>query len=805
MKKRLLVLSLFCALGITSLGTVTSCNSQPGGGDVISTPDKKELSITLEGDKVKGQILTISVKDLEGNAVENPEIVVLEGTNLVALSGNQLTLNEVGHVKLEVRKEGFHSNQVEFDIGDVVLMKLSVSFEGKMFHGETIKTIVKDEKGELLSDYKIDIRKGGDFAYSKGNDIILLDKGTVEGIISKDGYEDAPFSFVSQEVLRIKEIKDDVNQYDGKLVTVRGKVTASYGNTFYLMDGKHGFYVYNMNTLETTGDPGDGFVNGRVVMNEAVLVTAKVNNGKYGLQLAGNLDGSFISEACVLKSNMTVADPISYEVKNEADLASLNASPKLAGSRIKVTGKYITGDFSSAEQTGAKDAIFDFAYGSLKFQAKFNKYGYVSTVKSYWNREKIEAGDYVTLEGNFTNFQNTVSIDLADEGTTVHNESKDKNNIICSSSSPKVEIGKTITLSATLPEGMEGTPSFEITKGKDFATIEGNVLTGVKAGQVTLVAKVGDKQSMPIEIIVSESEYSKISSVRAMEVGAEVTVAGKVLAFYRTGLLIQDDSGFLFCKTEDDYYPHGINMGDTVKATGVRFTYQDTLRKIPSISNSQFEVIAKQEIETTYDKMNQSDFKTFTEEDLKNGKPVEAIMTVEALLKVKGTENFAGTGRFAMDPSDEPGTEYYFFGYDQNLYLKKYEKSLVKAIVYNTYETKIGKKGYVLMVTSAEKYVVNPESITLTLEKTTIDNHVTFGSAMTYADFEVGPMGATPDGIQLVVLEGADLVEVSLDVWHNFKIKAVGLAGTVKLQAQTADGSVKSNIVELTITQYVEE
>ena len=69
------------------------------------------------------------------------------------------------------------------------------------------------------------------------------------------------------------------------------------------MDGKNGFYVYNMNRLETAGNPGDGFENGRVVMNKAVLVTAQVDNGNYGLQLAGNVGGSFIEDACVLKSN----------------------------------------------------------------------------------------------------------------------------------------------------------------------------------------------------------------------------------------------------------------------------------------------------------------------------------------------------------------------------------------------------------------------------------------------------------------------------------------------------------------------
>ena len=804
MKKRLLTLSLLCALSVVGAISITSCGDTTGSNTTVES-NKKTLLVTLEGEKSVGQIIIINVKDQDGNVVENAKIEILEGKEFITIDGNKISLNGKGHVKIQISKEGYNSYETEFDINEAVLLKLNVSFEGKLFHGETIKTVVKDENGLEITDFKIDIRKGGDFAQTRGNDIILLDKGTVAGIISKDGYEETPFEFESKEVLRIKDIKDNVDNYNGKLVTVRGIVTASYGNTFYLMDGKNGFYVYNMNRLETAGNPGDGFENGRVVMNKAVLVTAQVDNGNYGLQLAGNVNGSFIEDACVLKSNMDVQKPLCYEVKKEADIIAYNASPKLAGSRIKITGKYITGDFSSAEQTGAKDAIFNFTYGSTNYQAKFNKYGNVSTVKSYWNKQKIEAGDYVTLEGNFTNYRNTVSIDLTDEGTIIHNESKDINNIICVASNSKVAQDQTITLSATLPEGLTGTPTFEIIKGNEFATLEGNTLKGIKPGQVTIVAKVGDKVSMPIEIIVTEGEYSSISSIRTMETGAEVTAAGKILGFYRDGVLIQDNSGYLFCKTEDDYYPQGIKIGDYVAASGTTITYVDNARKFPSISDSKFKVLDKKEIATTYTKVNQSDFKNFTDGELKNGKAIEVELTVDKFIKKNGIP--MGKGYFTLPDGDEPGTEYYFLGYDNSLYLKPLESSNVKAIVYGTYSTKINKKGYIIMVTEATKKVTSLENITLELAQTIIDNNLDGSKYLTTADITVGPIGASKDGIKLVVVEGdASLVYIDKsDFFHDFKIKSTGTAGVVKLQAQSADGSIKSNIVELTIKQYVIE
>ena len=365
----------------------------------------------------------------------------------------------------------------------------------------------------------------------------------------------------------MSEIKSNVIEYNGKIVTVRGKIAASYGNTFYLMEGKTGFYVYNMNALETTGDHGDGFENGRVLLNETVLVTDKVDNGSYGLQLVGYSNGEFIVEACVLKFNTIVTDPVLYEIKNEGDLMSLSASPKLAGSRTNITGKFI--------------------------------------------------------------------------------------------------------------------------KGKDNVTLEINTLTGKNAGQATITAKVGNKQSMPIEIIIIEaaSTSSTISTIRDMSIGAEVTAVSKVLAFYGNGLAIQDEIGYLFCIIDGEFNPMEIKIGDTIKATGVRYNYLK--REIPTINNCQFEIIEKKEIQTEYVKVNQFDFKSFTDEELKYGKAIEVNLTVDKQVKVSGISK-AG-GYFVNDESDEAGIEYFFWG---KKYIQPLQTSKVKAILYKKGVTAIGKPSY---------------------------------------------------------------------------------------------------------------
>lgn len=55
----------------------------------------------------------------------------------------------------------------------------------------------------------------------------------------------------------------------------------------------------------------------------------------------------------------------------------------------------------------------------------------------------------------------------------------------------------------------------------------------------------------------------------------------------------------------------------------------------------------------------------------------------------------------------------------------------------------------------------------------------------------------------LVGYEGTDLVEISGDMFNDFKIKSISMPGKVKFQAMTKDETVKYEIGELTIKLYV--
>lgn len=73
MKKRLLTLSLLCALSVVGAISMTSCGDATGSDTSVESY-KKTLLVTLEGEKSVGQIIIINVKDQDGNVVENAKI-----------------------------------------------------------------------------------------------------------------------------------------------------------------------------------------------------------------------------------------------------------------------------------------------------------------------------------------------------------------------------------------------------------------------------------------------------------------------------------------------------------------------------------------------------------------------------------------------------------------------------------------------------------------------------------------------------------------------------------------------------------
>lgn len=146
--KKLLTLSLLCVLSTTSLGLIASCGQQRP--DTPTIPEEKQFIVTLEGEKQQGQVLTVVVKDESNNALNGSKITITEGDNLITLNGNQLTLNEIGHVKIEVSLQGYKTQTIEFNITEAPLKKLNVEYEGNSFMVKQLQHFLKLNQAKSL-------------------------------------------------------------------------------------------------------------------------------------------------------------------------------------------------------------------------------------------------------------------------------------------------------------------------------------------------------------------------------------------------------------------------------------------------------------------------------------------------------------------------------------------------------------------------------------------------------------------------------------------------------------------------------
>ena len=796
MNKKLLVLSLVGAMGLTSAISLASCNNKKPEDNNPVQPVEKTLTVNLEGSLTKGEKIIISIKDEAGNAINDAKIEATSGTNLVTIDGNTVTLNDVGDVTLKITKDGFKAVEKTFKIEAPVLKTMEVKFEGKYYKGETINILVNNADGSILDDYSIEFTTGGDIISNTGNKIVLLDSGKIEGKITAEGYEDAPFSIEVNNVLTIKEIKENLDTYNGKLVTIRGVVTASYGNTFFVMNGKEGFYVYNIETSPMFGDPGDGFELGRVKLNTPVLVTAYVENGKYGLQLSGFQDGGYAMGCSVQLSTMDAKDVEVYEVKTEAELQSLTKQPTLAGSRVRITGKFLSGDFSSLESQRPDSPIFKMTLGSVPYTLKFDKHGSEMAVKKYWNAEKIEPNDYVTVEGNFTNFkEETITVMLTDDGTVVHNETKDPTRIKVSASAESVQVESKVTLNATLPEGVTGDVTYKIIKGEEFATIEGNELKGVAPGSVTLIATVGEKESLPFEILVTAQAFQTVAEVNALEIGSKINLKANVVAVTNNGIVLGDATGRMFGYMPDSYdFPQ---IGKTLHVKGNLGYFEDYEQK--QITDFTYEEIEALEYTPVYEEKTMEQILALTPEEIALG----ALVKVD--VELAESFGFDGNGSFTHPALND--SKIFVAGATMDLTMNLGWGNVGKVFTISgvigatTEDWMTGSTNYVMYLTSVEEVPAKEiTSITIATKdnKTEMGLDGTTGNGRVIVSFDFEPFGGDKSSIELVAIEGADLVTIEADTWTGgWKVKAKGVAGTVKIQAKSGD--TVSNIITLTI------
>lgn len=90
---------------------------------------------------------------------------------------------------------------------------------------------------------------------------------------------------------------------------------------------------------------------------------------------------------------------------------------------------------------------------------------------------------------------------------------------------PSIQVGETATLTPSMSDGSDCSGvTYSITANTDVVSISGNTVTGLKAGEATIVAKMGNKTSNEVTITVTEPPLSLNPESVTISVGDTATI-----------------------------------------------------------------------------------------------------------------------------------------------------------------------------------------------------------------------------------------------------------------------------------------
>lgn len=287
--------------------------------------------------------------------------------------------------------------------------------------------------------------------------------------------------------------------------TFAGVVTGITGNSFYLQDDAgYGMYVYNKAT--------DGIAVGKIVE-----VTAKVCT----------YNGLIETKSGTATASEVIGDgtlPTPAAVTNAASLAALHQA---------VLANVASATFVSKDQdwSSSKASLVTLSIGGDNIVIKFDKYGYDANKATVLNA--LVANDNVVLSNVLTSYNNTPQLAFA--GTSSIQKVTAVPTEVNITSATTVLEKRTLELTAEVgPSGASQNVVWTIESGAEHATLSGNVLTGVSAGEVIVKATaegypdVYDDTTITVQPLVltslsfKQSAYSFLGG-STQDMGAEVT------------------------------------------------------------------------------------------------------------------------------------------------------------------------------------------------------------------------------------------------------------------------------------------
>ena len=253
-----------------------------------------------------------------------------------------------------------------------------------------------------------------------------------------------------------------------KVYTVRGEVVAENTQALLISDGTDSIYLF------------DRDLPSNYAIGDYVEATGSVTSYNKAFQMAHNATTPVSVTKLSGESGITISDPtpLTAEIANSWKRTSAFTTSDIKEySWEAVAGTYNGYDTLNID---GSDVNIEPAYAP-----------------SNWN---IVSGRAYNVTAYFIGYYNYASIIL----TGLEEISKPLESISLTATATEINVGDRTRLNADLlPAGATGDVVYEITEGNEFATLEGNVLTGTAEGTVKVVAKVGDITSNEVTITIN--------------------------------------------------------------------------------------------------------------------------------------------------------------------------------------------------------------------------------------------------------------------------------------------------------------
>ena len=261
-------------------------------------------------------------------------------------------------------------------------------------------------------------------------------------------------------------------------VTVKGEVVATIGNSAYIADNTNGLYIYNFLDLKPNWTIGKEYlIHGQV----------NVYNGLIQVKGYGTTGTDKISITELDDDTITPMTPIEID---EEGFKALKDSD--AGKMYTFTAEYVSGTPSQGSNVNTYWKI-----GNTDVTLRTDRYDENEITT------ELEKGALYKVTTPLSWF-NGAQFSFLGDGTKLEKIEITLESINLTATATEINVGDTTNLNADLlPAGATGDVVYEITEGNEFATLEGNVLTGTAEGTVKVVAKVGDITSNVVTITIN--------------------------------------------------------------------------------------------------------------------------------------------------------------------------------------------------------------------------------------------------------------------------------------------------------------